>query len=110
ARVEDHLLGFVDGDTTAVFVCPNTNSRRRLIDAMALIVDCGANVLALVEEGDDEVHEVADEVIELPRMPLEELTPIPYIVPLQLLAYYISVERGLNPDKPRNLAKSVTVK
>jgi len=110
ARVEDYLLGFVDGATTAVFVCPNTNSGKRLIDDMTLIRDYGVSILALVEEGDDEVHEVADEVIELPHMPLEELTPIPYIVPLQLLAYYISVERGLNPDKPRNLAKSVTVK
>jgi Glucosamine 6-phosphate synthetase, contains amidotransferase and phosphosugar isomerase domains len=52
---------------------------------------------------------LSDDVIEMPKQIHPILTPIPYIIPLQLLAYYIAVERGLDPDKPRNLAKSVTV-
>jgi len=65
-------------------------------------------VLAIVTEGDDKVHKVADHVIEVPPSS-ELLTPILAIVPLQLLAYHIAVRRGCDVDQPRNLAKSVTV-
>ena len=63
---------------------------------------------AIVTEGDDKVHKVADHVIEIPHSS-ELLTPILAIVPLQLLAYHIAVRRGCDVDQPRNLAKSVTV-
>jgi len=53
--------------------------------------------------------ELADDYVPIPGDIPEILTPIPYSVPLQLLAYYSSVEKGLDPDQPRNLAKSVTV-
>ncbi|MGH7573306.1 MAG: glutamine--fructose-6-phosphate transaminase (isomerizing), partial [Gemmatimonadota bacterium] len=59
-------------------------------------------------EGDTEVSRVADHVIEVPETD-ELLTPILNVVPLQLLAYHIAVLRGCDVDKPRNLAKSVTV-
>ena len=65
-------------------------------------------VLAIVTQGDDKVHKVADYVIEIPPSS-ELLTPILAIVPLQLLAYHIAVRRGCDVDQPRNLAKSVTV-
>jgi glucosamine--fructose-6-phosphate aminotransferase (isomerizing) len=65
-------------------------------------------VLAIVTEGDDKVHKVANHVIEIPYSS-ELLTPILAIVPLQLLAYHIAVRRGCDVDQPRNLAKSVTV-
>jgi glucosamine--fructose-6-phosphate aminotransferase (isomerizing) len=65
-------------------------------------------VLAIVTQGDDKVHKVADHVIEIPPTS-ELLTPILAIVPLQLLAYHIAVRRGCDVDQPRNLAKSVTV-
>jgi glucosamine--fructose-6-phosphate aminotransferase (isomerizing) len=65
-------------------------------------------VVAIVTEGDDKVHKVADHVIEIPSSS-ELLTPILAIVPLQLLAYHIAVRRGCDVDQPRNLAKSVTV-
>jgi glucosamine--fructose-6-phosphate aminotransferase (isomerizing) len=67
-----------------------------------------AYVLALAWQGDTEIHKYVDEVITIPRtMPL--LAPVLSVVPLQLLAYYASVARGNDVDKPRNLAKSVTV-
>jgi glucosamine--fructose-6-phosphate aminotransferase (isomerizing) len=53
---------------------------------------------------------LADDYIEVPKDIPEVLSPVPFVVPLQMLAYYMAVERGLNPDRPRNLAKSVTVK
>jgi glucosamine--fructose-6-phosphate aminotransferase (isomerizing) len=65
-------------------------------------------VIALATEGDEEIKEVADQVIYIPTT-TEELSAILEIVPLQLLAYHIAVRRGCDVDQPRNLAKSVTV-
>ena len=65
-------------------------------------------VIAVVTEGDEEVVGVADEVIEVPEVP-EYLQPLVTVVPLQLLAYHIALLRECDVDKPRNLAKSVTV-
>ncbi|WP_274364704.1 glutamine--fructose-6-phosphate transaminase (isomerizing) [Paenibacillus thermotolerans] len=68
----------------------------------------GARVLAVANEGDQEVAKSVDDVIYIPHtLPL--LTPALSVVPLQLLAYYVSLARGNDVDKPRNLAKSVTV-
>jgi len=68
----------------------------------------GGEVVAVAFEGDTEIEESADKVIYIPRsMPF--LAPLLSIVPLQLFAYYVSVARGNDVDKPRNLAKSVTV-
>jgi len=67
-----------------------------------------AQVLALVEEGDEEIHKSVDAVFTVPAC-LDLLKPILAIVPLQLLSYYVAKERGCDIDKPRNLAKSVTV-
>lgn len=68
----------------------------------------GAHVIAVAQEGNTEIDKFADEVIRVPRT-LDELAPILSIVPLQLFAYYVSLARGNDVDKPRNLAKSVTV-
>ena len=68
----------------------------------------GAAILALVNEGDREVTEMADHVITLPQTN-ELLSALLEAVPLQLLAYHIGVLRGCDVDQPRNLAKSVTV-
>ena len=62
----------------------------------------------MVCEGDREVGRLADDLIEVPAVE-EFLQPIVTVIPLQLLAYYIAVARGCDIDKPRNLAKSVTV-
>jgi len=63
-----------------------------------------------VEESDEEIKALADDYVEVPNGIPEVLSPIPFVIPLQLLAYYMSLEKGHNPDTPRNLAKSVTVK
>jgi glucosamine--fructose-6-phosphate aminotransferase (isomerizing) len=68
----------------------------------------GGPVIAVVGEGDREASLLADDVIEVPAVE-EYLQPIVNVIPLQLLAYHIAVERGCDVDKPRNLAKSVTV-
>ena len=68
----------------------------------------GAVVMALAMEGNTEIEKAADLVIYIPRM-LPVVAPILSVVPLQLFAYYVAVEKGCDVDKPRNLAKSVTV-
>ena len=65
-------------------------------------------VIAVANEGDEEIRESVDHVISIPQSP-ELLSPILEVVPLQLLAYHIAVRRGCDVDQPRNLAKSVTV-
>jgi glucosamine--fructose-6-phosphate aminotransferase (isomerizing) len=65
-------------------------------------------VIAVVTRGDKHAGQVADDLIEVPAVD-EFLQPIVNIVPLQLLAYHIALLRGCDVDKPRNLAKSVTV-
>ena len=68
----------------------------------------GAYVVAIVQEDAQQVEDIADVVIRLPKTN-SMLTPILSVLPMQLLAYYTSIERGNDVDKPRNLAKSVTV-
>jgi glucosamine--fructose-6-phosphate aminotransferase (isomerizing) len=68
----------------------------------------GATVIAVATEGDTEIAQHADQVIEVPRTQWM-LAPVLAVIPLQLLAYYIARRRGLNVDQPRNLAKTVTV-
>ena len=68
----------------------------------------GAQVLAVVLEGNRQIFAEADDVIFVPRTE-EIFNTLPEIVPLQLFAYYVAVGRGCDVDKPRNLAKSVTV-
>ncbi len=68
----------------------------------------GGRIIAVVTEGDDQVREIADQVIEVPQT-LNFLAPLLSVIPLQMLAYHVAVLKGLNVDMPRNLAKSVTV-
>jgi glucosamine--fructose-6-phosphate aminotransferase (isomerizing) len=68
----------------------------------------GGRIIAVTSQGDDHVEKMADDVIEIPRT-LPHLTPLLSVIPLQLLAYHIAVERACHVDQPRNLAKSVTV-
>lgn len=68
----------------------------------------GAIVIALAQEGNEQIKEVADEVFYLPKID-DRLTSILEVVPLQMFAYYCAVDKGCDVDKPRNLAKSVTV-
>ena len=65
-------------------------------------------MLAVATEGDDHIRGLAEEVFYVPDVP-EQLQPLVTVIPLQLLAYHAAVLRGKDVDKPRNLAKSVTV-
>jgi glucosamine--fructose-6-phosphate aminotransferase (isomerizing) len=100
-------LALIEKGTPVLAVVPPGESRGRMIGNIEEVKARGATIVAIASEGDD-VRGHADEFIPIP--PVEELlSPLPYIVPLQLLAYRITVARGQDPDRPRSLAKSVTV-
>ncbi len=103
-------ISLVEQGFPVVFICPKDGTRRTLIGNIMEMKARGASIIAVVEEGDEEIKKLADEYMEVPKGIPEVLSPIPYVVPLQLLAYYMAIEKGHNPDTPRNLAKSVTVK
>lgn len=101
-------IALVDAVTPSVFVAPTCYVHDKTLSNMQEIKARGGPVIALITEGDQRTTEIADDVIELPQIE-EFLQPIVYNIPLQLLAYHVAVFRGCDVDKPRNLAKSVTV-
>jgi glucosamine--fructose-6-phosphate aminotransferase (isomerizing) len=103
-------ISLIEPGIPVVFVCPKDDTHKTLIGNIMEMKARGASVIAVIEEGDEEIKSLADDYVEVPKGIPEVLSPIPFVTPLQLLAYYISIERGHNPDMPRNLAKSVTVK
>ncbi|MCL5876906.1 MAG: glutamine--fructose-6-phosphate transaminase (isomerizing) [Candidatus Bathyarchaeota archaeon] len=103
-------ISLIEDGFPVVFVCPRDDTHRTVIGNIMEMKARGAHILAIIEEGDEEIKSLADDYVEVPKGIPAVLSPIPYAVPLQLLAYYTAVEKGFNPDMPRNLAKSVTVK
>jgi glucosamine--fructose-6-phosphate aminotransferase (isomerizing) len=102
-------ISIVEDGVTCIFICPRGDSHPHIIGSIMEMKARGAHIVSICEEGDKEIKNLSDDFIELPRGIPEVLSPIPFIVPLQLLAYHLAVLKGLDPDKPRNLAKSVTV-
>lgn len=103
-------ISLVEPGFPVVFVCPKDETHKTVIGNIMEMKARGASIIAVIEEGDEEIKNLADDYVEVPKGIPEVLSPIPFVIPLQLLAYYMAVERGHNPDMPRNLAKSVTVK
>jgi len=103
-------ISLVEEGTSVVFVCPKDDTHKTAVGNIMEMKARGASIIAIIEEGDEEVKKLADDYVEIPKGVPDVLSPIPFVVPLQLLAYYMAVEKGYDPDKPRNLAKSVTVK
>jgi len=91
-----------------VCIVPNDSVYTKMLSNIQEIKARKSPVIAIATEGNKEIKDLADDVIYIPDT-LEILTPILSIIPLQLFAYYVAVLRGCDIDKPRNLAKSVTV-
>jgi len=103
-------ISLVEPGFPVVFVCPKDETRKTLVGNIMEMKARGASIIAVMEEGDEEIKKLADDYVEVPKGIPDVLSPISYVIPLQLFAYYMAVEKGHNPDTPRNLAKSVTVK
>jgi glutamine---fructose-6-phosphate transaminase (isomerizing) len=108
AEMKHGPIALVDASTPSVFLIPQGAVYDKVILNVEEIKARKGPVIAIASPGDERVRELADDVIEMPEVP-EFLQPIVAVVPLQLLAYHVAVLRGCDVDKPRNLAKSVTV-
>ncbi len=101
-------IAMIGEDFPSVAIVPQDSVYEKNLSNMEEIRARGGRIIAVATEGDDNVRHVADDIIYIPRT-LEMLAPILTAVPLQLLAYHIAALNGKDVDKPRNLAKSVTV-
>jgi glucosamine--fructose-6-phosphate aminotransferase (isomerizing) len=108
AEMKHGPIALVDEDTPSVFLIPRCAVFDKMMSNLEEIRARGGPVIAIASEDDREVANLADDVVTMPEVP-EYLQPLVAVVPLQLLAYHIAVLRGCDVDKPRNLAKSVTV-
>ena len=108
AEMKHGPIALVDAETPSVFLIPRGPVFDKVMSNLEEIKARGGPIIAIANEGDEEVSALADDVIYVPEVP-EYLQPLVAVIPLQLLAYHVAVLRGCDVDKPRNLAKSVTV-
>jgi len=103
-------ISLIENGFPVVFICPKDETHKTVIGNIMEMKARGAHIISVIEQGDEEIKSLSEDYIEVPKGIPSVLSPIPFIVPLQLLAYYTALAKGYNPDMPRNLAKSVTVK
>jgi glucosamine--fructose-6-phosphate aminotransferase (isomerizing) len=103
------FISVVEDGYPVLFVAPRDEVYSKIIGNVMEMKARHGYVVSLVEDGDEQVASLSDETIRMPNGIPSPLTPIVFILPLQLFAYYTAVSRGHDPDFPRNLAKSVTV-
>ena len=108
AEMKHGPIALIDEKTPSVFLCPKDSLYDKTFSNIEEIKARKGPVIAIATEGDEQITRKADDVIHLPAVP-EPIFPLLATIPLQLLAYHIAVARGCDVDKPRNLAKSVTV-
>ncbi len=108
AEMKHGPIALVENNTPSVFVMPQGFIYEKVMSNLEEIKARGGPVIAVAAEGDTRIAEVADDVVYIPQVE-DFLQPIVSVIPLQLLSYHIAVLRGCDVDKPRNLAKSVTV-
>jgi glucosamine--fructose-6-phosphate aminotransferase (isomerizing) len=108
AELKHGPIALIGEETPCLFLVPDDGLRGKIISNMKEVKSRRGRVIAIATQGDEEIREIADDVVEVPRVH-ESFYPFLMVVPLQLLAYYAAVELGRDVDQPRNLAKSVTV-
>ncbi|WP_430899691.1 MULTISPECIES: glutamine--fructose-6-phosphate transaminase (isomerizing) [unclassified Paraflavitalea] len=108
AEMKHGPIALVDDQLPVVFVATKDSYHEKIVSNIQEIKARKGKVIAVITEGDELIKSMADDVIEVPEAH-EIVAPMLSTIPMQLLAYYIGVVKGLDVDKPRNLAKSVTV-
>ncbi|MBN2351680.1 MAG: glutamine--fructose-6-phosphate transaminase (isomerizing) [Spirochaetales bacterium] len=108
AEIKHGPIALINEETPSMFLVPDDRLREKVISNMKEVKARRGKLIAVVGEGDDEIREIADDVIEVPRVHTL-FSPFVMVVPLQLFAYHCAVLLGRDVDQPRNLAKSVTV-
>jgi glucosamine--fructose-6-phosphate aminotransferase (isomerizing) len=108
AEMKHGPIALIDEMMPVVFVAPRDAVYQKIISNLEEVKARRGRVLAVITEGDTRIARLADHVITIPET-IDALTPVLTVLPLQLFAYYAAVRRGCDVDRPRNLAKSVTV-
>ncbi|MFZ4721678.1 MAG: glutamine--fructose-6-phosphate transaminase (isomerizing) [Phycisphaerales bacterium] len=108
AEMKHGPIALIDKGMPVVFVATRNSQYEKVLSNIEEVRSRGGAVIAVATEGDEHIKTLADDVFYVPDVP-ELLQPLVTVVPLQLLAYHAAVMRGKDVDKPRNLAKSVTV-
>ena len=101
-------IAMIDENFPSLFICPRDSVYEKVISGMEEIKARSGKIFTIATNGDKQIAKVSDDVFYIPKT-LEMLTPLLSVIPLQLFAYYVGVGLGYDVDKPRNLAKSVTV-
>jgi len=108
AEMKHGPIALIDKEMPVVVIATKKGYYEKVVSNIQEIKSREGRIIAIVSKGDTQVKELADYCIEIPDSS-ESFAPILSTIPLQLLSYYIAVQRGCNVDQPRNLAKSVTV-
>ena len=108
AEMKHGPIALVDSEMPVVFIATKDSTYSKILSNMEEVHARGGQVIALLSETDNSVSNLTENIIMVPKC-REELMPIINTVPLQLLAYHIANLKGIDVDKPKNLAKSVTV-
>lgn len=108
AEMKHGPIALIDEEMPVFVIATKGTSYEKVVSNIQEVIARKGKIIAIVTEGDVDVKEMADHVIEIPDTD-EHLVPLLATIPLQLLSYHIAVMRGCNVDQPRNLAKSVTV-
>ncbi|TSJ43591.1 glutamine--fructose-6-phosphate transaminase (isomerizing) [Mucilaginibacter corticis] len=108
AEMKHGPIALIDADMPVIFIATKNSSYEKVVSNIQEVKARGGRVIAIVTEGDTEVRDMAEYVIEIPQTD-DAFVPLLATIPLQFLSYHIALMRGCNVDQPRNLAKSVTV-
>ncbi len=108
AEMKHGPIALVDDELPVVFVATKDAYHEKIVSNISEIKARKGMVISVITEGDEAITEISDDVISIPEAD-EIVAPMLTVIPLQLLSYYIGVAKNLDVDKPRNLAKSVTV-
>jgi len=102
-------IAMIEKDYPVIFVAAPDETYDKILGNVMEMKARGAKIFSIIQENDQTIKTLSDDFIEIPRNIDLPFSPIVYIVPLQLFSYYVAIKCGYDPDKPRNLAKSVTV-
>ena len=108
AEMKHGPIALIDSEMPVFFIATKDHTYRKILSNMEEVKARGGKIIALVNEADDEIKNLSENIIIVPKC-REELMPIINTIPLQILAYHIANIKGIDVDKPKNLAKSVTV-
>jgi len=108
AEMKHGPIALIDKGMPVVFIATRNSQYEKVLANISEVRSRGGHVIAVATEGDEDIRSMAEEVFYVPQT-IEALQPVVNVIPLQLLAYHAAVLRGKDVDKPRNLAKSVTV-